>query len=80
MGDAKYKRAAEGAWPDVADVRQLICCGQLHAGGKLRRLMLLHPVLENAANVERVTYEGTSLDIVPVPVVRQVTGSSSEVW
>lgn len=73
IGDAKYKRAAatDGtSWLDVADVRQLICYGQMHAPDGPRRLMLLHPVTEFTKPVEMVTYEHTALHIVPVPVVQ----------
>ncbi len=77
IGDAKYKRAparmdSPFAWLDPADVRQLICYGQMASGlvpASRRRLLLLYPVTSHSDVRITETYDGTAFATVPVPVV-----------
>jgi 5-methylcytosine-specific restriction endonuclease McrBC regulatory subunit McrC len=73
VGDAKYKQAAPDDWPKVADIRQLICYGQLAAKGHgvtETKLMLLYPDTCGEAARDFVAYDGQPVRLQPVPVVR----------
>jgi 5-methylcytosine-specific restriction endonuclease McrBC regulatory subunit McrC len=75
VGDAKYKRPSGDEWPQVADVRQLICYGQLalqRHRAKCSRLMLLHPTTGTESAEEWQTFDGQMLRLQSVRVVRPV--------
>ncbi len=73
VGDAKYKRPWGDEWPKIDDVRQLICYGQLATQrypGKTSHLMLLHPTTGTEAVQEWQTFDGQTLLLQSVCVVR----------
>ena len=77
IGDAKYKCApatkdSPFTWLDPADVRQLICYGQMASGlrpASRRRLLLLYPATAHSDVAVTETYDGTAFATVPVLVV-----------
>jgi 5-methylcytosine-specific restriction enzyme subunit McrC len=73
VGDAKYKRSSGDDWPKIDDVRQLICYGQLarqRHPGKNSRLMLLHPTTNAETTETWETFDGQSLSLQCVRIVR----------
>jgi 5-methylcytosine-specific restriction enzyme subunit McrC len=73
VGDAKYKKSSSDEWPKIDDVRQLICYGQLARKlhpGKKSLLMLLHPTTKAETYDIWETFDGQSLRLQSVRIVR----------
>jgi len=73
VGDAKYKKSSSDEWPKIDDVRQLICYGQLARKlhpGKNSQLMLLHPTTNAETAYIWETFDGQSLRLQSVRIVR----------
>ncbi|MCA1964785.1 MAG: McrC family protein, partial [Prosthecobacter sp.] len=73
VGDAKYKLPSTQDWPQIDDVRQLICYGQLaklRHPGKTSRLMLLYPTLGAEAQETCTTFDGQPLCLQAVSLAR----------
>jgi 5-methylcytosine-specific restriction endonuclease McrBC regulatory subunit McrC len=73
VGDAKYKIAWGGDWPRIDDLRQLICYGQLAQKKYMTatsRLMILHPTTGAERGQSEVTFDGQSLTLQAVRIVR----------
>ena len=72
VGDAKYKQRSSDNWPQIADIRQLICYGrlaeQIHAIPS--RLILLYPTLNAEIPEVWTTFENQPLELRAVRVVR----------
>ena len=72
VGDAKYKQRSGDDWPQIADIRQLICYGrlaeQIHAIPS--RLTLLYPTLNAEVQEVWTTFENQPLELRAVRVVK----------
>jgi 5-methylcytosine-specific restriction enzyme subunit McrC len=72
IGDAKYKRRRYTDWPDISDLRQLICYGRLaeKAHAAPSRLMLLYPTTSAESAETLMTFENQMLELHAVRIVR----------
>lgn len=72
VGDAKYKRRRDIDWPDIPDLRQLICYGRLaeQAHSARSRLVLLYPTTSAEDAETLMTFENQTLKLQAVRIVR----------